>query len=167
MILSTVGRRRLDLNPEKAMASISWDRHFANGTLAPSGWYRVVAVACDVHDLCGNDTGIVEIPTAATSTATLTPSPTATITMTPPIAPTATQMPATPTSAIDIPSPEITPEPTYPVRSVPFWQLLGLLGLFLAIASASVVDPRPAALDRLREIMKLISSQRKDLSDNE
>lgn len=40
-----------------------------------------------------------------------------------------------------------------------FWQLLGLLGLFLAIASASVIDPRPAALDRLRENVDQISNQ--------
>jgi hypothetical protein len=42
---------------------------------------------------------------------------------------------------------------------MPFWQTLGLLGLFLAIASSSVVDPRPAALDRLRESVKRISDQ--------
>jgi len=54
-----------------------------------------------------------------------------------------------------VPSPEIPPEPAQPAHSIPFWQILGLLGLFLAIASASVVDPRPAALDRLRESIKL------------
>jgi hypothetical protein len=35
-----------------------------------------------------------------------------------------------------------------------------LLGLFLAISSASVVDPRPAALNRLRESIYLISKQK-------
>jgi hypothetical protein len=149
----------LKFDPEKVPDSVSWDRHFADGTLAPSGWYRVVAIACDGHDLCGSDEGIVEIPLVATSTAILTPSPTAAATMTPQVAFTATQMLATLTPVIAVPSPAIAPEPTQPTHSIPCWQLLSLLGLFLAVASASVVDPRPAALDRLREGITLISSQ--------
>ncbi len=149
----------MSFDPDKGTDSISWNRHFADGTLAPSGEYPVVAVACDIHDLCGRDTGIIVIPTMATSTATITPSPTATITMTPQATFTATQMPVTSTPVLVVPSPEISPEPIQPTRSIPFWQLLGLLGLFLVIASASVVDPRPAALDRLRESIGLISNQ--------
>ena len=149
----------MSFNPDKGTDFISWNRRFADGTLAPSGEYPVVAVACDIHDLCGRDTGIIVIPTMATSTATITPSPTAKITMTPRATFTATQMPATPTLILVVPSPEISPEPNQPTKSIPFWQLLGLLGLFLVIASASVVDPRPAALDRLRESICLISNQ--------
>ena len=149
----------LDFDPDKVPDSISWNRHFADGTLAPPGEYHVVAVACDVHDLCASDKGIIAIPFVATSTNTLAPSPTATITMTPQATFTDTQNPATPTLVLVVPSPEISPEPIQPTRSIPFWQLLGLLGLFLVIASASVVDPRPAALDRLRESIGLISNQ--------
>ncbi len=148
----------LDFDPDKVPKTISWDRHFADGTLAPSGEYRVVAVACDIHDLCGSDTGIIAIPFVATSTVTMTPSPTATVTLTPLTTFTATQMPATPTPILAVPSPEIHSEPIQVRRSIPFWQLLGLLGLFLAIASASVIDPRPAALGRLRESIKIFSS---------
>jgi hypothetical protein len=72
---------------------------------------------------------------------------------------TATQISATPTPVLVVPSPEIPSEPVQARRSIPIWQLLGLLGLFLVIASASVVDPRPAALDRLRESIGLISNQ--------
>ena len=158
----------LNFDPEKVPNSISWDRRFADGTVAPSGWYRVVAVACDVNDLCGSDEGIVEIPIMAISTTTFTPSPTLTSTMTAQGTPRATENPATSTPVIALPSPEIVPEPTQPTRSIPFWQMLGLLGLFLAIASASVVDPRPAALDRLRESVKRISDQNNiDLSKHE
>jgi hypothetical protein len=127
--------------------------------LAPSGEYPVVAVACDIHDLCGHDTGIIVIPTMATSTATMTPSLTATITVTPQATFPATQMPMTPTPVLIAPSPEISPEPIQPTKSIPFWQMLGLLGLFLVIASASVVDPRPAAVDRLKESFDQISNQ--------
>jgi hypothetical protein len=156
----------LKFDPEEIPSSVSWDRRFADGTLASSGWYRVVAIACDVHDLCGSDEGIVEIPLVATSTATLTPSPTATLAMTPQTTLTATQMPATLTLVFVVPTAEVTAEPTRLARSIPLWQLFGLLGLFLAIASASVIDPRPAALDRLKESMNLILSQQINLSDD-
>ncbi|MEK6750658.1 MAG: Ig-like domain-containing protein [Chloroflexota bacterium] len=149
----------MDFNPDRVPSSISWNRHFADGTLAPSGEYRVVAVACDIHDLCASDTGIIAVPFVATSTVTMTPSPTATITMTLRATFTATQMLATPTLVLVVPSQEISPEPIQPTRSIPFWQLLGLLGLFLVIASASVVDSRPAALDRVRESIGLILDQ--------
>ena len=157
----------LNYDPDKSTDSISWNRRFADGTIAPAGEYPIVAIACDIHDLCGRDTGIIVIPTMATSTVTMTPSPTATITKTPQTTFTATQIPATPTPILIVPSPEISPEPIQPTRSIPFWQLLGLLGLFLVIASASVIDPRPAALDRLRESINLISVQNNDSSKND
>lgn len=149
----------LDFDQDKVPGSISWDRNFADGTLAPSGEYRVAVVACDVHDLCASDKGIIGIPFVATSTNTLTPSPTATTTITPQATFTAAQNPVTSTPVMVVPSTEISPEPIQPTRSLPFWQLLGLLGLFLVIATASVVDPRSAALDRLRESIGLISNQ--------
>jgi len=121
--------------------------------------YRVIAIACDVHDLCGSDEGIVEIPETVASTATLTPSPTATITMTLPVAFTATQLPATPTVVFSEPTPVMTPSPTQPTHSIPYWQWLGLVGLMIVIASTSVVDPRPAALRRLGEVMEQISNR--------
>ena len=115
-----------------------------------------MAVACDIHDLCGRDTGIIVIPTMATSTATITPSPTATIhddsrryihgdtkaadTNTSIGHPVASEM-----------SPE--PSPTIRYRS---GSCLVCWVYFMVIASASVVDPRPAALDRLRESIKLL-----------
>lgn len=149
----------MDFDPDKVPASVSWDRHFADGTLAASGEYRVVAVACDIHDLCGSDKGIIAIPFVATSTVPVAPSPTKALTLTLQATLTVTQRSATPTPILVIPSPEISSEPAKSTRSIPFWQLLGLLGLFIVVASASVIDPRPAALDRLRESIGLISDQ--------
>lgn len=149
----------LDLDPDRVPDSISWNRRFADGTLAPPGEYRVAAVSCDIHDLCGSDKGIIAIPFVATSTAALTPSPIATIPLTPHPTFAAAKMPAAPTFAFVVPPPEISPGPVQATRSFPFWQLLGLLGLFLAVASASVIDPRPAALDGLRESLGLISNK--------
>jgi hypothetical protein len=147
----------MSFDPDKWTNSISWNRRFTDGTLAPFGEYPVVAVACDAHDLCGRDTGIIVIPTMATSTATITSSPTATSTLPPSATSTATQIQPTPTSVLLTPLPQKVSEPVRP--SFPIWQLIGLLGLFMVIASASVVDPRPAALDRLRETFRLISNQ--------
>jgi len=145
------------LNPGKTSFPIVWNRRFADGTLAPSGEYPVLAVACDVNGLCGRDTGKIAIPVMATSTSTLTPSPTVTSTLTPSATPVPTQIlpPATP--VLVTPISEKTPEPSR--SSFPLWQVLGLLGLFLVIASASVVDPRPKALDRLGETFRVMSAQ--------
>jgi hypothetical protein len=150
----------MDLNPNKVSFPISWDRRFTDGTLALSGEYPVSAIACDVNGLCGRDTGRIVIPTMATSTATLTPSPTATSTLTPSATPIPTRILPSATPVLVTPIPEKTPEPSR--SSFPLWQVLGLLGLFLVVASASVVDPRPKALDRLGEMFKVMSAQSKD-----
>ena len=156
----------MEFDPDNVPSSVSWNRHFADGTLASFGEYRVVAVACDVHDLCGSDTGIIAIPFVATSTVTMTPSPTATMTVTPQATLTATQKPTIPTPVLVTPLPEKPLELASPVQTIPIWQLVGLVGLLMAIASASVVDPRPEALDRFRETFRMISSQSENDSFN-
>ena len=150
----------MDLNPNKVSFPIFWDRRFADGTLAPSGEYPVLAVACDVNGLCGRDTGRIAIPVMATSTATLTPSPTAISTLTPSATPIPMQIPLSATPVWVTIIPEKTPEPSR--FSFPLWQILGLLGLLMVIASASVVDPRPKALDRLGETFRVMSAQAND-----
>ena len=150
----------MDLNPNKVSFPITWDRRFADGTLAPSGEYPVQAVACDVNGLCERDTGRIAIPAMATSTATLTPSPTATGTLTPSATTIPTQILPSATPVLVTPIPEKTPEPSR--SSFPFWQIIGLLGWFMVIASASVVDPRPKALVRLGETFRDMSVQAKD-----
>ena len=117
-------------------------------------------MACDVNGLCGQDTGRIVLLAVATSTATLTPSPIVTNTPTSSAAPIPTQIlpPATPVFVTPIP--EKTPESSH--SSFPLWQVLGLLDLFLAVASACVVDPRSKALDRLGEPLKAMTAQAKD-----
>jgi len=150
----------MEFNPNKGSFPISWDRRFADGTLAPSGEYPVLAVACDVNRLCGQDTGRIMIPVMATSTATLTPSPTATSTSTPLATLIPTQIPPTSIPVLITPVPEKAPGPSR--SSLPFWQVVALLGLFMVIASASIVDPRPNALDRLSEAFRAMHDQAKD-----
>ncbi|MBL8078180.1 MAG: hypothetical protein JNM55_09490, partial [Anaerolineales bacterium] len=150
----------LDFDPGKNSYIVKWDRRFGDGTLAPVGEYPVLAVACDVNGLCGRDTGRIAIPVMATSTTTLTPSPTVTSTPTPSTTPIPTQIVLSATPVLVTPFPEKTPEPSR--SSFPLWQVLGLLGLFLVVASASVVDPRPKALKRLSETLGIMSAQAKD-----
>lgn len=150
----------LDFDPGRNSYVVKWDRRFGDGTLAPAGEYPVLAVACDVNGLCGQDAGRIVIPEMATSTATLTPSPTATSTLMPSITPEATQILTIPTLVLITPAPEKTSEPSR--SSLPLWQIIGLLGLFIVIASASVVDPRPKALERLGEMFKNLSARTRD-----
>ena len=150
----------LDFDPGRNSYIVKWDRHFGDGTLVPSGEYPVLAVACDVNGLCGQDTGKILIPELATSTATQTPSPTATGTLIPSVTPTATQILPTPTLVMNTPIPEERPETAQ--SSLPLWQIIGFFGLFMVIASASVIDPRPKALERLGETFKMMSARTKD-----
>jgi hypothetical protein len=155
----------MNFDPDKVPALIYWDRRFADETLAPSGEYRVMARACDTQGLCGSDTGVIEIPFLSTSTPTVLPSPSAVVTVTPQLIMTeiATQM--SPTLVLMTPSPPEPLKPIQPAISLSVWQIVGIVTLFLAIASASVTDPRPPALDRLRESMRLIVDQQKHFPD--
>ncbi len=131
---------------------VFWDRRFVDGTFAPVGEYPVEALVCDTHKLCGRATGTILIPMAATSTTTRTPTSTMTSTVTLPPTVVATQIPPTSTPVMITPVPE--PPLEFVPTPMPIWPVLGLLGLFLVIASASVVDPRPAALDRLGAVFQ-------------
>ena len=150
----------LDLKSNKTVFPISWDRRFTDGTLAPSGEYPVVAVACDVNGLCGRDASTIMIPVVAASAATMTTFPTPTMTFTPSPTSIPTQIKPTSTLVLVTSMPDEIPKPAQ--SSFPLWQILGLLGLFMVIASASVVDPRPKAVERLCEIFRVLAVQTKD-----
>jgi len=145
----------LSYDPKHVPASIPWDRHFTDGTLAPSGEYRVTVRACDIHGMCGTDTGVIVIPVGALPSATPPPtvSPTLTSTATPTTRPHVTETLAPPSQTAT--PMEIVPGPPQqrPVVSVPLWQALGLLGLMFVLAAVSLVDPRPAALGRLGKVI--------------
>ena len=95
------------------------------------------------------------IPFVASSTSSPTSLPTMTLTTPLQITSTATKFPASPTPVL------ITPSLVIPVPplSLPLWQIIGLAGLWIVITSVSITDPRPAALDRMRDILDQISNQ--------
>lgn len=149
----------LEFDPDEIPDAISWDRRFADGTLAPAGEYQVLAEACDVQGLCGRDTGIIVVPLMDVPTATPSPSPTVSPTVSIQVTPSATQALPTLTPIPATPPTEADPEPKPLVTPFLLWQLTGLLGLMLALASASLIDPRPAALRRLEVIIRQMTNR--------
>jgi hypothetical protein len=148
----------LEIDPREESEVVIWDRRFADGTLAPSGEYPVQVRVCDDHNLCANAAGRISIPDGVWPTMTPTLTLTTTSTPLPSATPTRTRIPASPTSVVVIPSP--TPAtPTIQPTQWPLWQMFGLAGLMIVIASASVVDPRPLALRRLGEVLEQISNR--------
>ena len=146
--------------------SITWNRRFSDGTLAPSGEYEVVVEAWDGYSNLASDKGVIVIPFAAGATVTTTPG------VTPSPSPSATEIAsplgtAVPTKVIKpsqvvmpTAAPAIQPAPApvveKPVISLSFWPVVGLLGLMLALASAAVADGRPRALARMKETFNQI-----------
>jgi hypothetical protein len=148
----------LEIDPRKDSELVVWDRHFADGTLAPSGEYPVQVRVCDDHNLCANAAGRISIPDGIWPTTMPNFTPTTTSTVLPSATPTRTRILASSTPVVALPSPMPTvptPQPT----QWPLWQLLGLAGLMIVLASISVSDPRPLALRRLGEVMEQISNR--------
>lgn len=147
-----------DFDPAGIPTSVSWDGRLADGTRASAGDYAVMVQACDVHGLCGSDAGTISIPLPRGVTRTATPSwiptatltPTASVTVTPTVSPTPTYTVVVPTRVQATPVPTIPSSPKHLTNSMAWWPLVGLLALFWAVSSASLADPRPAALARLR-----------------
>ncbi len=157
----------LEYGPNNLPDSISWDRRFSDGTLAPSGEYEVLVQVWDVYGNEGRDAGTISIPFVSLPVPTWTPSPspspTASVLKTQTAMPTvvqpaATGIPAATQVVIVEPVPEPAEEQTTPLV---FWPLVGLLGLMLALASAALSDPRPRALARLKETLDQILMKEK------
>ncbi len=146
-----------EVDPNKQSELVIWDRRFADGTLAPSGEYVVQVRVCDDHNLCASAAGRISIPDGIWPTMTQAFTPTTTSIVLPSTTPTGTRIPASPTPVLIVHTP--TPSaPTLQPTTWPLWQILGLAGLMIVVASASVVDPRPMALRRLSEKMQHISN---------
>jgi len=148
----------LEIDPRRESELVVWNRRFADGTLAPSGEYPVQVRVCDDHSLCANAAGRISIPDGVWSTMTPTFTPTITSTSLPSATSTQTRISTSPTSVTVLPSPTPTKPTPQPIQW-PFWQILGLAGLMIVIASASVVDPRPLALRRLGKVLEQISNR--------
>ena len=157
----------LEYGPNNLPGSISWDRRFTDGTLAPSGEYEVLVQVWDVYGNEARDVGTISIPFVSLPVPTWTPSPSPSPTTSVPatqtalptaVQPAATGMPTATPVVITVPDPASAVEQTTPLV---FWPLVGLLGLMLALASAALSDPRPRALARLKETFDQIIMKEK------
>ena len=158
-----------EYTPGNAPKVITWDRRFADGTLAPAGDYDVIAVARDVYGHQASDKGTIVVPlvipatltATSTLTATTSPQPTETVVPTRQVQPTKTAV-ATP-----MPVASATPAPVAVVVAKPFsfWPVAGLIGMLLALASASLTDHRPQALRRIQQTVDQIVAQNHEGDD--
>jgi len=146
----------MEYDPVEIPGFIAWDRRFADGTLAPSGEYPIMVRACDFRRLCGQDTGVIMIPIVENLEPVMTPLPTKAVAFKPSATVAVTQVFPTQTPALPALTLDKAPTPEQP--PLPLWQILGLLGLFVVITSASLVDPRPDALKRLGDFFRQIST---------
>ena len=134
---------------------LQWDRHCGEGAYAAdAGDYPVTVQACDTFGRCTSATGAIKVPFFAPALPTWTPTFIPTVTATPqktrPVqkpTPTRTALPAVVVSENSLPAPVLEPAPAWP------WFALALVGFLMALASSSLADRRPPALNRLGQTL--------------
>ena len=135
-------------------SDITWNRKFADGTLAPSGEYEVIAEARDIYGNEASDKGVIAIPFFATVTMTSIP----TITPSPSPTPVLTALPTQANVAPALPTVQSTSAPVVEQSEKPLalWPVVGLAGWLVMLAFAAITDARPRALARLQEMFQQI-----------
>ncbi len=130
-------------------SDITWNRKFADGTLAPSGEYEVIAEARDIYGNQASDKGMIAILFIATATMTSTPM----LTPSPSLTPTCTLVPTQANVAPALPTFQPVPAPVVKPSKKPLtlWPAVGLIGWLMVLAFAAITDARPRALARLKE----------------
>ena len=146
-------------------SSFQWDGVWNDGSKAGPGSYQVEVSAWDMFGNDAHAVGTIQIPyprptptviSSPQGTPTQTPTPTATPTMPPPATP--TRPPATPLPPA--PVQEEAPKPQTPIQRPPrLWPLAGFVALLAALATASLSDPRPRALDALGKALEDLNLQ--------
>jgi len=135
-----------------------WDRRFGDGSIAPPGDYPVILDAWDIYGNMGQDQGWVSVFLPAEST----PTQSRTISVTPTSTPDGDTFSPQPTAGISLPIQESTPEPlTTRSHSYMIWSVIGLIGLLAVLTSASLSDPRPKAIGRLKKTLASIQGKSK------
>jgi hypothetical protein len=137
--------------------TVSWDRRFADGTIAPSGNYRVTVKACNTYHLCSSKTATIKIPLIAFIIPTVSPvSPTLV-----PEKPIIENIPEP--SSTEIP-PVVVVENSSPQKDTPhsvvnksvgiaLW-LVAFIALMWAVASAALSDKRPVAINAITKTIR-------------
>jgi Big-like domain-containing protein len=158
----------LAYDPSETSSTVTWDRRFPGGVVAPSGNYNVTIKACDIYGNCASDQGQIKIPFIAPVPPTATPSPI------PSPMPSVSPTPASTITAIPLPT-NVQPVATQSVlvaepvsrpptvagrkgHTLPILAVVSFIALLWVLSSASLADPRPKAI---LEIAKTISVRAK------
>jgi hypothetical protein len=149
-----------------APKGISWNRKFADGTLAPSGEYEVIAEAWDIYGNVAFDQGVIAIPLVDTVTMTSTPTMTPSHSPTPvrTAVPTHSIQPTRAVAAVALPTIQPTSAPVVDPsqKALAIWPTTELIGWLMVLAFAAITDARPRALTRLKETFHQIMKNQGD-----
>lgn len=151
---------KLNFTLESLPDFLQWDRKCGEGQFATSGNHLVTLKACDQVGNCASAEGTIKVPFIAPPIPTWTPTPLPTVTATPLPTHKPRQPTPSPTRMTLVPTQEPTPETPVEKPAIPnswLWPPVALLGLLLAFGSSSLLDPRPAALRRLRQVWEKIA----------
>jgi len=141
---------------EKYPSTITWDRRFANGVLAPIGNYHVDVKACNTYNLCSNKTAIIKIPWISVIMPTASPV-TPTVALEKPAVeniPERSETQIPPVVVVEDSSPQIQitnsvePKPV----GIALW-LVAFIALMWAVASAALSDKRPVAINAITKTL--------------
>jgi len=156
---------KFSYDTDTTLANITWDRRFADGTLAPSGNYHATVLACDIYGNCASDRGVIKvpflapIPPTATPMSTMPPTPVSTMTMPPsPVPQVQSVIPQATNVEATQPEQEQLTVTVHPVSALQVLVVVVFIALMWALSLAALADPRPKAI---LAIAKTIS-QRKD-----
>lgn len=150
---------KLTYNPELSSSIVKWDRHFGD-VLAPSGNYRVVVTACDIHSNCASDQGIIKVPffDLVSITSLLSPQ------VVPTTEPVPTQAPP-PTPKVEPPRSEA--DPSLDALGVGqgllrdlSWVVFALFIAVLYFGAVALLDPRPEAINALARTINQFNKER-------
>ena len=142
---------------ENYPTTVSWDRRFADGTIAPSGDYRVTVKACNTYNLCSSKTAIIKIPWISLIIPTVSPvAPTLV-----PEKPSAENIPeqsetqAPPVVVVEDSSPQIQTTNSVEGKSVGLApSVVAFIALMWAVASAALSDKRPVAINAITKTIE-------------
>lgn len=152
---------KLKFTLESLPAFLQWDRKCGQGQFATSGDHLVTLQACDQVGNCASAEGTIKVPFIAPPLPTWTPTPLPTATTTPSPTHAPRQPTTTPTRVTLVPTsiPTLEAPVEKPARlDFWLWPAVALLGLLLGFGANSLLDPRPAALRRLRQVWEKIAA---------
>jgi hypothetical protein len=142
---------------EKYPSTITWDRRFANGILAPIGNYHVDVEACNTYNLCSSKRAIIKIPWIFVILPTVSPEAPTVVSTNPAVEnlPEQSETQIPPVVVIEDSSHQI--QTSRPVERKPVGialTLVAFIALMWAVASAALSDRRPVVINAITKTIQ-------------